>query len=75
MIWTTRKLNKKHWHLWFAWYPIVVKRETNGEIVTTKCWWENVKRKEIRHQDSQGGYWEWEYCTTLTEAQKAKSNV
>lgn len=61
MIWETRRLNEEHWHLWFAWHPIVLKRETNGRIVTTKCWWQDVNRKGVWQEDSQGGCWHWEY--------------
>lgn len=42
--------NEKHWHDWFAWYPV---RLTDGSI----CWLEVVRRRRIINAHD----YHWEY--------------
>lgn len=50
---------KKCWHLWFAWYPVVVRRYSDGAVV--KVWFKTVKRKGHLYHNPYEYKWIYEY--------------
>lgn len=45
--------DKTQWHHWFAWYPVRV-----GPFIV---WLAFVERRGKFHDDSCGGFWDYEY--------------
>jgi hypothetical protein len=50
---------REFWHRWFAWYPVVVSKTTDGHKI--KVWWEYVERKGKRFVGIDGIEWTFIY--------------
>lgn len=59
--WVLRKLDElEDWHLWFAWYPVMI--DVNGDCV----WLETVWKKQT--YDWATKTWEYDYMEYLGES-------
>jgi len=41
--WSYKKQKEGSWHLWFAWYPVVVEEHPDGSV--DRAWLQTIKRK------------------------------
>lgn len=61
LTWAGEKALKSRWHIWFAWYPVVVGITEDNHYI--KAWLQNIERKGEWYASWGDCGWNWEYRT------------